>query len=356
MVTIIQDFIPEGRRNRPGYAMKPQYITVHDTANTNKGAGAASHAKYLKSDTAANAPVSWHFTVDGQRIVQHLPLDESGWHAGDGGSGPGNRTSIAVEICENSDGDRNKAEENAAELIAYLRKETGLSSDRVVQHNHWNGKDCPRVLRARPGGWEGFLKKIEQYIKQAEELTPILGQPVASLEQAREWLKQKASDWVFLAELYWAVAPVYGVRPDVALCQACKETGFFRFGGLVQPWQNNFCGLGATGQASDGTTPLRGADPGKVRFENGIHGAIFLDAITGVEAHTQHLFAYATIMPLPNINDLADPRFDLVPRGSAIYVEHLGAAENPTGIGWAYPGKDYGKSIARDYLADLLKT
>jgi hypothetical protein len=45
-----------------------------------------------------------------------------------------------------------------------------------------------------------------------------------------------------------------------------------------------------------------------------------------------------------------------VQRGTAPYVEYLGAAENPAGVGWAYPGHEYGKSIVRDYLADLLAT
>jgi DNA-binding transcriptional MerR regulator len=49
-----------------------------------------------------------------------------------------------------------------------------------------------------------------------------------------------------------------------------------------------------------------------------------------------------------------DPRFDLVRRGTAPVVEYLGAAENPVKVGWAYPGVDYGKSIVRDYLAQLL--
>lgn len=38
MVNIIQDFIPVGANNRPGYAMTPLYITVHNTANTAVGA------------------------------------------------------------------------------------------------------------------------------------------------------------------------------------------------------------------------------------------------------------------------------------------------------------------------------
>ena len=201
------------------------------------------------------------------------------------------------------------------------------------------------------------LKKAYQ-VKGDDEsnLTPIKGRAQATRDQAKTWLQQKAPDWVFLVDLYWDIAPAYGLRPEVALCQACKETGFFRFGGLVQPWQNNFCGLAATGQASDGDTPLYGAEPNRVRFEKNIHGAIFIDRPTGVEAHLQHLFAYASDEPLPAGKVLLSPRFKLVKRGSAPYVEYLGAAENPTGVGWAYPGVDYGQSIVRDYLTLLLRT
>jgi len=335
-MNIIQDFIPKGRRNRPGYELKPEYITIHDTANKRKGADALAHARYLKSESAAGVPVSWHFTVDDQRVVQHLPLNENGWHAGDGRNGPGNRTSIGVEICENADGNRGKAEENAAELVAWLLQRFELDIERVVQHHHWSGKNCPRVLRSRLGGWEAFLKAVEKHmdLRKKENLTPILGEPHASREQARTWLKEKAPDWVLMADLYYSIAPKYNVRPDVALCQACKETGFFRFGGLVKPEQNNFCGLGATGPGNPGYS--------------------FPDRATGVEAHIQHIYAYATKEPLPKGVEKVDPRFNLVHRGSAPYVEWLGAAENPTGIGWAYPGVNYGKSIVRDYLSKLL--
>jgi hypothetical protein len=37
----------------------------------------------------------------------------------------------------------------------------------------------------------------------------------------------------------------------------------------------------------------------------------------------------------------------LVKRGSAIYVEWLGAGDNPNGVGWAYPGKGYGADIIK---------
>jgi len=180
---IIEDFIPAGRRNRPGTKLTgPKYITIHDTANPAKGANALMHAKYLKRDDAANRPASWHFTVDDQNVVQHIPLNEVAWHAGDGSKGPGNTSSIAIEICENADGDRTKAEANAAELVAHLLKQFGLSIDAVVQHNRWTGKDCPRIIRHRSGGWEAFLTAVRKHLNP-----PTSADWRAEFAAAREW-------------------------------------------------------------------------------------------------------------------------------------------------------------------------
>lgn len=167
-VQIIQDFIPSGRRNRPGYKLTPKYITIHDTANTQAGADARAHAQYLKGSTAASLPASWHFTVDDKVIYQHLPLNENGWHAGDGATGTGNRESIGIEICENKDGDRAQAEANAAWLCAKLTREVASLKPFpacMKQHYDWNKKNCPRVLRNKPGGWANFLKVVEQQLK-----------------------------------------------------------------------------------------------------------------------------------------------------------------------------------------------
>ncbi|MCY8213218.1 N-acetylmuramoyl-L-alanine amidase [Bacillus spizizenii] len=153
MVNIIQDFILKGNKNRPAYPMNPQYITVHNTSNTAKGADAASHARYVKNPETAT---SWHFTVDDKEIYQHLPLNENGWHAGDG-NGTGNRKSIGIEICENSDGDFEKAVSNAQWLIKKLMKEQGISFANVVPHKHWSGKECPRKLLNR---WDSFKAGI----------------------------------------------------------------------------------------------------------------------------------------------------------------------------------------------------
>ncbi|QNP15547.1 N-acetylmuramoyl-L-alanine amidase [Bacillus pumilus] len=153
MVKIIKDFISKSNRNRPGNRMKPLYITVHNTANTANGANAASHAAFVKRSSTG---VSWHFTVDDSVIYQHLPLNENGWHAGDG-RGTGNMKSIGIEICENSDCNFEKAVENAQWLIRQLMTEQGIPLANVVPHKRWSGKECPRKLLNR---WDTFKAGI----------------------------------------------------------------------------------------------------------------------------------------------------------------------------------------------------
>lgn len=169
-MNIKQDFIPKGRKNRPGYPMTAKFITLHDTGNKAATADAANHAKYLKGDTAANTPVSWHFTVDDKQIIQHMPITESGWHAGDGSTGSGNRQSIGIEMCEHAGVDRVKVEANAAWLVAHLLKATNLPISAVVQHNRWSGKDCPKSLRSKPNGWNVFIQCVQAELKASDPL------------------------------------------------------------------------------------------------------------------------------------------------------------------------------------------
>ena len=157
-LAIQEDIISDWRRNRPGRDTNPgAYITIHETGNAAKGADAAAHGAYLDSDAGERDMVSWHYTVDDHAIVQHLPDYETAYHAGDGKAGPGNTTSIGIEICVNAGGDFEAAKANAAALVRLLMGEHGIPLDNVVQHNRWNGKDCPKTIRATAGAWEAFL-------------------------------------------------------------------------------------------------------------------------------------------------------------------------------------------------------
>lgn len=123
------------------------------------------------------------------------------------------------------------------------------------------------------------------------------------------------------AQIFYEEATAEGVRVEVAFTQCMKETGFLKYGGDVLPNQYNFAGIGATGA---------------------VHGASFSNVRIGIRAQIQHLKAYGSISPLTN--QCVDPRFNLVKRGSAQYVEWLGIKENPNGYGWA-TSKSYGHDI-----------
>ena len=123
------------------------------------------------------------------------------------------------------------------------------------------------------------------------------------------------------AQIFYEEATAEGVRAEVAFTQCMKETGFLKYGGDVLPNQYNFAGIGATGA---------------------VHGASFSNVRMGIRAQIQHLKAYGSVSPLTN--QCVDPRFNLVKRGSAQYVEWLGIKENPNGYGWA-TSKSYGHDI-----------
>ena len=170
MVNIIQDIILKGN-NRPSYKNSIKFITIHNTGNSGVGANAKANANYMKSSTAINAPVSWHYTVDDKQIYQSLPDNETAWHCGDGnGANSGNMTSIGIEICMNKDGNYEKAELNACELVASLLKKYNLNIDKVVQHNKWSGKNCPQVIRGKVDGWSNFIKNVESFMKDNSKI------------------------------------------------------------------------------------------------------------------------------------------------------------------------------------------
>lgn len=154
--------IPITNANRPGRKLrggKPRKITIHETANTNIGADAEMHRRFVHNPATV---VSFHYVVDEDESIQLLPDNEVGWHAGDGATGPGNNESVAIETCVNSDGDWNRTLDNLVKLTKHLMAEFNLSVQDVVQHNKWSGKNCPTRLRANNNaGWNAFIARLQ---------------------------------------------------------------------------------------------------------------------------------------------------------------------------------------------------
>lgn len=140
-----------------------KYITVHDTANKRKGANALMHARYINN----GSKVTWHYTVDDTQVVQHYINSRQCWHAGDG-KGAGNTQSIGIEMCVNSDGNFRITVDKTAELVAHLMLKHNIPIERVVQHNHWSGKNCPTSLRQNVYGitWNDFINKVKSQLNK----------------------------------------------------------------------------------------------------------------------------------------------------------------------------------------------
>ncbi|WP_217957262.1 N-acetylmuramoyl-L-alanine amidase family protein [Acutalibacter muris] len=163
-MNIVKKLCPQERYDiKCPYLREPDRIVVHNTAND---APAANEINYM-----INRPeeVSFHFAADDTEVVQGLPLERNAWASGDG-LGAGNLRGIHVEICySKSGGERfQRAEENAARLLAELLKERGWGLDRVTKHQDYDGKYCPH--RTLDLGWERFLKMVKKYLEQEDNV------------------------------------------------------------------------------------------------------------------------------------------------------------------------------------------
>ena len=139
------------------------------------------------------------------------------------------------------------------------------------------------------------LKKVEkEHIIIARRL---LAKGQLTAEQLAHFFIQENDqiEWEHIynfACIYIEEAAAENINSDFAFAQMCLETGFLRFGGLVQPEWHNYCGLGA----------ISAEQP----------GCVFETEQLGVRAHIQHIQAYATTEDIPLNNELVDPRYSWV--------------------------------------------
>lgn len=187
-------------------------------------------------------------------------------------------------------------------VFEYISKDVQVSLTKIMGTSQTSVAQMVRYYKANASGYDTFKAKYE-------------GKYDGSLA------KGGARTIEQFAQIFYEEANAEGVKAEVAFTQCMKETGFLKYGGDVLPNQYNFAGIGATG---------------------GVHGAKFKNVRTGIRAQIQHLKAYASTSPLKNA--CVDPRFNLVTRNTAPYVEWLGIQENPNGHGWA-SAKNYGYDI-----------
>ena len=170
----------------------------------------------------------------------------------------------------------------------------------------------------------------------------ILSSDSTTVAQAEAWARAKGAteEFIGLASLYQKYASSRGgVNWVVAYVQAAKETGYGKFGGVLDASYHNPCGLKNSSGGAD-------EDPNAhKRFDNWDQGII---------AHLDHLALYAGAAGYPKTNYVSkwqnanldststyDPRHFAYLKGRATTVNDLGGQ-------WA-PSSTYGAEIFRLY-------
>ena len=164
--------------------------------------------------------------------------------------------------------------------------------------------------------------------------TLILSKTKSTVDQMQAWAKSKnaTEEFISLAPIYYELAPRAGVNPEGAYCQAAHETGFGRFGGIIDATFHNPCGL----KTKDGV----GETPEDHQ--------VFKDWNEGITAHIDHLALYAGAPGYPK-SDTPDPRHGAWLKGRATTFMALGGPAK-----WA-PSETYGEKIEQ-FIGELYNT
>lgn len=217
MVKIRQHLVDISKYNiKCPHEIKPEGITIHNTANN---ASAANEIAYMRRN---NNQTSFHYAIDDIEIVQGILENRNAWHAGDS-HGPGNMTTIAIEICY-STGDKEKfekAQRNAAEFTAAKLKEYGWEIDKIYPHKHWSGKHCPhRTLDEY--GWDYFINMVKEFLVPVEkDKKPFEVGSAVKIAEGAVWTTGKAVPaWVIKSKMY-----LRGYKSDTIASVSTLQTG-----------------------------------------------------------------------------------------------------------------------------------
>lgn len=159
---VTQDFLTVNSYSRPGIALnKVNGIVVHYTANP--GSSAKDNRDYFQNLMISHkTKASSHYVIglDGE-IIQCIPLDEISY-----ASNSRNTDTIAIECCHPDESGKfnDKTYNSLVDLVAYLCKKYGLSSNEVIRHYDVTGKACPKYFVDNEDAWKSFRKDVEKKI------------------------------------------------------------------------------------------------------------------------------------------------------------------------------------------------
>lgn len=155
----------------------PDSYTIHNTGND---APAINERNNLQNNEGTT---SFHSVVDEKEVIRCINFDTGANHAG---NYTGNMTSLSLEICSGALQKHFKQTwKNAVEVVAKDLTSLGWGVDRLRQHNHWSGKNCPHYIREH-GLWDNFKEDVKERMKEMTEEK----KQKTDFEEARKWVME----------------------------------------------------------------------------------------------------------------------------------------------------------------------
>lgn len=190
---IKEKLIPDGSKLKPNHALlhgKVEYVTIHNTNDINEAKGTNDAEQYARATfNGAMGGVSVHYYIDETDCWQLLRENEMGYHAADGKKGPGNGTSLAIEIVMKGNGGKDdaEAEDRGALLAAILLHRHNLGISNLTTHHHWYPvKYCPAYILPH---WGKFVERVQAYLNAINKPGDVDGDGKVTTKDARAALR-----------------------------------------------------------------------------------------------------------------------------------------------------------------------
>jgi hypothetical protein len=354
----------------PGRVKPISVLLMHATAGTNS-------LGWLRQGGAPTAPISCHYLIAKTgKVWQFVNEADTAWHAGASKwrglevKGTLNPCSVGIELENLNSGHDPYPDAQilaAVELARQIVKRYDISLIDLVRH-----RDVSPGRKTDPAppafDWPAFVAAV--YLEPAAPVgdpytdeSPIMGTPRGTEAQAVAWFTKRTKHYspqavAQIVNAYRRVGESVGVDWFLALAQSAHETEHWRSALSARPIRNS-AGIGATGAWSDKPQPGYVWDSDRKQYRACVTFTAWTPEeaqghVSATEAHLGRLLAYA-LPPGQRFGpqvDLADKALSVRPlplacHGSAPTLKALGAAHNPTGQGWAYPGTFYAEAIAK---------
>ena len=335
-------------------------IVVHSCEGRPPGNEQTSSIPWLCNP---KSEVSCHYYITRAGVIYQLvPEDRRAWHAGiTSVADDTNSASIGIELEHRQGTGAYPLPQRAALdwLCRDIRKRYPIPLDNIVRHGT---VAIPTGRKHDPTDWsETDFRAWVATLDPAPAATsytaysPILAAPPAThahftVPDASTYNQAEVNSFI---ESYYSLCMRVNVDPVVAIAQMCHETGNLTSWWCERP-RRNPAGIGVTGETRASATQPRGEwalHPDGLWHKGVSYRTWLLDAIPD---HVGRLLGYTlpaatgtteqqSLIQRANARRIIPIRV----RGSAQTIKQLGRVHNPSGLGWADPGANYGARIAQ---------